>query len=84
MPIHQCPYPNCSFVTKDITDELAAVMIKVHAEGAHLSRTKSAKVESVRRPVLSAGGTSEDWCYFLTRWRDYKATTNVAGTEKII
>ena len=84
MPVYQCPYPNCSFETKDVTDELAAVMIKVHAEGAHLSRTKPSKVDRVRRPVIAAAGTSEQWSYFLTRWKDYKAATNITGTEEVI
>ena len=83
MPKHQCPYPDCTYETKDISDELAAVMIKVHADGAHLHRNKPAKVENVTRPDISAGGTSEDWSYFLTRWSEYKSATNITGKEKI-
>lgn len=84
MPKHQCPYPNCTYETKDISDDLAAVMIKVHAEGAHLNQNKSARVENVSRPVISAGGTSEKWGYFLIRWTEYKSATNISGKEKII
>ena len=42
------------------------------------------KLERVRRPTISAAGSSEDWSYFLTRWGDYVAATNVAGKEKVI
>ena len=87
MPRQQCPFPNCTFTTNDVTDELAAVMLKIHAEGAHLSLSashKPAKVESVRRPMISAGGTNEEWAYFQTRWSDYKAATQITGIDQII
>ena len=87
MAKHQCPFPNCTYATNDITDELAAVMLKIHAEGTHLasaSSQKPARVESVRRPVISAGGTNEEWAYFQTRWDDYKAATQITGIDIII
>ena len=85
MPEYECPYPTCSFKTKDITDELAAVMLKMHADGMHsTNQQKPAKVESVCLPIVAAGGTSEEWAYFLTRWSDYKTATNLSGTEQII
>jgi hypothetical protein len=87
MPEHHCPYPNCGFKTKDISDELAAVMLKIHADGMHTANQQKptkTKVESVRRPIIASGGTSEEWSYFLTRWSDYKTATNISGTEQII
>ena len=85
MPKHQCPFPACKFTTKDVSDDLAAVLIKVHADGSHnVAKSKSAKVENVRRPVISTGGTIEDWQYFQTRWNDYKEATNISGRDKII
>ena len=59
MPEYECPYPDCSFKTKDVTDELAAVMLKIHA-AVHKDSTSHqrplAKRETVRRPVIAAGG----------------------------
>ena len=85
MPRHHCPYPNCEFVTEDVNDELAAILFKLHADGAHNNATqKPDKAENVRRPSISMGGTSEEWQYFLTRWDDYKTATKIAGVDLVI
>lgn len=84
MPKRNCPYPNCDFVTDDVNDDLAAILIKVHADGAHSTTGKSAKVETVKRPTISSAGTSQDWSYFISRWQDYKTATNISGTEQIV
>ena len=85
MPIFQCPYPDCTYVTPDVKDELAIVMFNLHAAGAHNSQNnKSSKIEAVKRPTVSIGGTSEEWQYFLTRWADYKTATKISGVDLII
>ena len=35
-------------------------------------------------PQISAGGTGEDWKYFLTRWEEYVAATDITGTQRIL
>lgn len=83
--IHECPFPGCTYTTKDVTDELAAVVLKIHAEGYHIKlQQKPTKVESVRRPTVVAAGTSEDWSYFITRWNDYKIATNLSGVDIVM
>ena len=68
----QWPFPNCNYDTGSVSDDLATVMLRIHADGAHSApQHKPAKVESVRRPTVVSGGTSEEWSYFLTRWEDY-------------
>jgi hypothetical protein len=85
MPERRCPYPDCNFTTIDVTDDLAAVMLKIHADGAHSSsKGKPAKVETVRRPTVSAAGTSEEWSCFLTRWEEYKTATKLSGSDVVI
>ncbi|MEL6802297.1 MAG: reverse transcriptase domain-containing protein, partial [Bacteroidota bacterium] len=85
MPVYNCPYPDCAYTTDDVTDQLAAVMLRIHADGAHSApQQEAARVEKVRRPVIVSGGTSEEWSYFLTRWNDYKSATKISGTEKVI
>ena len=84
MPQHECPFPDCAYITNDISDELAAVMLRIHAEVHLSSQQKAAKVENVRRPVVISGGTSEEWSYFVTRWTDYKAATKITGMDKVI
>ena len=85
MPTFECPYPECTFVTGDVKDELAVVLLNMHANGVHSSQnSKPAKAEAVKRPTVSIGGTSEEWQYFLTRWSDYKTATKISGTDLII
>lgn len=89
---HKCPFPEC-YETEEVTDALAAVLLSVHSQGAHTapgvaaaapSAAPNTKLERVRRPTISAAGSSEDWSYFLTRWGDYVAATNVTGKDKVI
>ena len=59
-------------------------MMRIHAEVHISSKQKAAKVDNVRRPVISAGGTSEEWSYFNTRWTEYKMATKITGIDKVI
>ena len=34
--------------------------------------------------TISAGGTSEEWTYFTSRWTDYKTATKVSGQDVVI
>ena len=90
MPTHKCPFTDCDFETDDVSDQLAATLLSIHASGDHAPGSASAstsskvKVEAVRRPTISSAGSSEEWSYFLTRWTDYTSATKVAGTDRII
>ncbi|CAB4041678.1 Hypothetical predicted protein, partial [Paramuricea clavata] len=90
MPKHKCPFPECTYKTEDISDELAVVMITIHNTGAHTNTpaptqlTQACKVERVKRPNVCAGGSSEEWSYFITRWQEYAEATKIQGKEKVI
>ena len=91
MPKHRCPYPECEYETEDVNDELAAVLLTVHSNGTHVQTTSqpatqatTAKVEKVRRPTISSAGSSEEWSYFLTRWKDYVEATKLKGKDMVI
>ncbi|CAB4033724.1 Transposon Ty3-I Gag-Pol poly [Paramuricea clavata] len=90
MPKHKCPFPKCTYETEDISDELAVVMITIHNTGAHTNTpaptqlTQTCKVERVKRPNVCAGGSSEEWSYFITRWQEYAEATKIQGKEKVI
>ena len=91
MPVYDCPFPACSFQTNDVSDALAATLLQIHASGTHTSVTaatapagSTAKIDKVRRPMVSPAGTSEDWSYFLTRWDDYKEATKITGKDLVI
>ena len=49
MPVYSCPYPDCTYSTNDVNDELAAVMLRIHADGAHThSETNHAQTQLER------------------------------------
>lgn len=79
-----CPVQNCTYATPDNTNPVVvAALLNAHST-IHSSRDNAAKVERVRRPTISAAGSSEEWAYFTTRWEDYKTATKVTGPECVI
>ena len=89
MPKYQWPFPECTYETENVQDELAAVLLSVHSTGIHTASPASAalpatKVVKVRRHTASAAGSSEEWSYFLTRWQDYIEATKVTGKNKVV
>ena len=86
----KCPAPDCNveWPTTTPTDVLTR-LLDIHSATAHAARvhvpapTVAAKAEKVRRPVVSAAGTSEEWAYFIRRWTDYKQATHLTGSDVI-
>lgn len=80
----QCPAPDCETSWPDTTPpEVLLSLINLHARTAHPADPAScaAKVEKVKRPMVKAAGTTEEWCYFTQRWSEYKAATHLTGTD---
>ena len=48
------------------------------------SQTARPKPIPVRRPEISAGGTTEGWQYFLTRWRAYSTAVRLVDKDVTI
>ena len=96
MPVRRCPYPDCTYSTEDVSDALASTSLDIHALGTHqrapqpppatvpASVPTQSRVEKVKRPSITTGGTGEDWKYFLARWEEYKAATGVTGRELVL
>ena len=93
MPKYKCPYPDCDYETEEAEDQLAAVLLQIHSTGVHNNNqatntrtgiNATAKIEKVRRPTISAAGSSEEWTYFQTRWQDYVEATKITGKDKVI
>ena len=79
----KCPFPDCVFATPaDINPTVAAAVLSTHAI-IH-SQTPRAKPVPVRRPEISAGGTTEGWTYFLTRWRAYSQAVHLSPADASI
>lgn len=84
-----CPAPDCDASWPAATaPELLIRLLDLHERTTHpttlaatASTAPTAKAEKIKRPTLSASGTSEEWAYFRQRWSDYKAATRLTGTD---
>ena len=83
MPTVECPIPGCEYETGDFDAAIVAALINTHAK-VHDTHQTIAKVEKVKRPTVSSAGTSEEWTYFLSRWKDYVDATKIKDKELII
>ena len=86
MPI-QCPSRDCT-TTFDETLDPAVLMqlIALHGATDHNSSpaataSSAAKPEKVKRPVISASGSSEDFVYTQQRWAEYKQACKLTGED---
>ena len=79
----KCPIPACEFETDDLDAAIVAALISTHAK-VHDTSVTPAKAEKVKRPTVSSAGTSEEWTYFLSRWKDYVDATKIKDKELII
>ena len=80
-----CPLEGCTYTANAADSTLAASLLNLHAR-AHQHDNQSshmAKVEKVKRPTVSSGGTDEEWKYFTTRWTEYVKATGVSGTDRV-
>jgi hypothetical protein len=60
------------------------VKAKQKEEQQSSASASTAKTDKVRRPTIAGGGTTEDWQYFDTRWKEYTAATKIVGTDKVL
>ena len=60
MPGINCPISTCEYTTPpDASPEVVVVLLQLHAKD-HETQPSRAKMEKVKRPTISAGGTSEE------------------------
>ena len=71
MPAVECPIPGCTYKTDDLDAIIVAALLNPHSATHSPNLGASAKVEKVKRPTVSVAGSSEDWSYLESRWKDY-------------
>ena len=78
-----CSAPGCEHNFGSATGNALVSLIELHARTAHppapAAEHATVKAEKVRRPAITSQGTTEDWNYFCSRWREYKAATKLTG-----
>ena len=87
MPVIACPIPNCTYAIDDVDAIIAVALLNTHAiihAPTPSTNAAAAKVERVKRPTVTSAGSSEEWDYFLVRWRDYVEATKVTGKDRTI
>ena len=85
-----CPVAECTQTfQEDLDATVLLALLDLHARAAHghpaaaapQAPTPRIKAETVKRPVISASGTEEEWRYFLQRWNIYKQATKLTGDD---
>ena len=81
-----CPIDGCHYATPDMSDAVVAALITAHSvtHTAQPTAPPTHRVESVKRPNISAAGSNEEWSYFTIRWNDYINATGVSGNNAVI
>lgn len=80
-----CPFTGCTYRTPDATEPaMDAVLMSTHAMEHQLQRSMKAKPTPVKRPEMTSAGTTENWTYFLTRWRSYSRAVRQASQDLVI
>ena len=89
MPI-ACSAPGCPTTFQDDLDANSlGLLLEIHLRTAHpptappQAPASRAKPEQVKRPTVTASGTSEEWNYFIQRWTVYKQATQLEGNNII-
>ena len=88
MPL-QCPAPGCTTTFDDEQENNVLMqLLELHSRTAHPPTPTQApapriKAEQVKRPTVTASGTSETWRYFTQRWTVYKQATKLEGADII-
>ena len=83
MPVLNCPFPDCDFVTEDVDVVGAAAQLNIHAiiheqgGGATLGGSTKQKPPKIERPTISVGCTEEQWNTFTKRWNLFKQGTDI-------
>ena len=86
----KCPVTGCTQTFPEGLDPAVRVaMLDLHARANHADAaapqapSPRIKAETVKRPVIKASGTEEEWQYFLQRWSIYKQATKLVGGDVI-
>ena len=78
----ECPVNGCNYATPSLGQTAAAALLNAHCINHTQTVKPASKPEQAKRPIISPGGTSEDWSYFLDRWNSYKTATGLAGRDQ--
>ena len=85
MDERRCPIDGCEYLIPEgamANPALTATHLSGHLMNHKGPEKDRSKVEAVKRPAISAAGTTQDWLYFMSRWGDYVQATKVQGARE--
>ena len=91
----QCPVPDCTYKTEDLTDaSLLSALLNLHAtahakpaaaaETAHAPPKAPPRIRELKRSTISLAANSEDWAYFIIRWEEYRVGSRLDGPDVVL
>ena len=83
MPKVKCPLPDCEFETEDLETPIVAALLTDHSLSHLRGNEATAKAKKVKRPTISASGTSETGRTFYDDGQTVDAT-KIKGKDKVI
>ena len=93
MPSFDCTYPGCIYNTGEHDKDVALQFLVIHGhshaqsspQNAHppLSSPQVGKTETIKRPTITLGITSEKFDYFSNRWKTLKKLTNIGDSNAV-
>ena len=91
MPSFDCTYPGCIFNTGEHNKDVALQFLVIHGhshaqsgpQNVHppLSSPQVGKTETIKRPTITLGFTTEKFDYFSNRWKTLKKLTNLGDSN---
>ena len=91
----QCPVPDCTYKTEDLTDaSLLTALLNLHAT-AHAKPATAAetapappeapiRIRELERPTISLAANSEDWAYFIILWEEYRIGSRLDDQDVVL
>ena len=89
----ECPREGCEYKTAQVSETTAVILITGHLAGhtatdngaqANTGGTSASMKQKVKRPIIDAGCTNEEWQYFVMRWKGYKTATKLTGEDIVV
>ena len=78
MVIVKCPYPGCAYETADLTPEVIAPLLSIHATVHTTPQTPSSRGPKLNRPTIDVGVDEETWNAFVRRWDTFKLGSDIS------
>ena len=86
MPNIDCPWMGCTFSTGEVEAIVAVALLNAHVT-EHVNPTTTGQSQArpppVDRPRLQAASPKAEWEIFSSKWRSFKAATNLSA-DKVV